>query len=263
MMWRVRHTDGKAESSAEYGSGTSSASFTKLENILDDNGEGTSERDTGARTSREDGATMYLREKKKPPSADERSPRFTINWDLFATLAGFWEDSAMDNIDEEYDRLVEHLHNCTKKAESSKSTKRCLSFETSELTRQRGAERAAGNQELTSELRKNTRYTRRDVASRKTRMTASKSPKGTTIASRKGMEKIVYDFYSDFFNSHVHLPHLRKDGHVIPEVLPPEVRHAIMSVRNRTAPGSDRIRPEHLKNLTHQHSGEAIYTLPV
>ncbi|KAK6740719.1 hypothetical protein RB195_008892 [Necator americanus] len=32
----------------------------------------------------------------------ERNPRTTINWDLFATLAGFWEDSAMDNIDEEY-----------------------------------------------------------------------------------------------------------------------------------------------------------------
>ncbi|ETN83263.1 hypothetical protein NECAME_17533 [Necator americanus] len=30
---------------------------------------------------------------------------------------GFWEDSAMDNIDEEYDRLVEHLHDHAKKAE--------------------------------------------------------------------------------------------------------------------------------------------------
>ncbi|ETN81568.1 hypothetical protein NECAME_08424 [Necator americanus] len=38
-----------------------------------------------------------------------RNPRTIINWDLFATLAGFWEDSAMDNIDDEYDRLVEHL----------------------------------------------------------------------------------------------------------------------------------------------------------
>ncbi|KAK6756043.1 hypothetical protein RB195_014437 [Necator americanus] len=78
--------------------------------------------------------------------------RTTINWDLFATLAGFWEDSAMDNIDEEYDRLVEHLHDCAKKAESFKTTKRRLSLETLELIRQRGAARAAGNQELTSEL---------------------------------------------------------------------------------------------------------------
>ncbi|KAK6765184.1 hypothetical protein RB195_025215 [Necator americanus] len=65
------------------------------------------------------------------------------------------------------------------------------------------------------------------------------------------MEKIIYDFYSDLFNSHVHLPphHLREDGQVIPEVLPSEIRHAIMSVRNRTAPDPDRIRPEHLKSL--------------
>ncbi|KAK6764640.1 hypothetical protein RB195_024819 [Necator americanus] len=71
------------------------------------------------------------------------------NWYLFATLAGFWEDFALDNID---DWLVEHLHDCTKKAESFKTTKRRQSPETLELIHQRGAARAAGNQELTSEL---------------------------------------------------------------------------------------------------------------
>ncbi|EYC18451.1 hypothetical protein Y032_0027g1523 [Ancylostoma ceylanicum] len=65
------------------------------------------------------------------------------------------------------------------------------------------------------------------------------------------MEKVIYDFYSDLFDSHVHLPpcHLREDGYVIPSVLPSEVRHAIKSVKNHTAPGPDRIRPEHLKSL--------------
>ncbi|KAK6745062.1 hypothetical protein RB195_011647 [Necator americanus] len=187
--------------------------------------------------------------------------------DLFATLAGFWEDSAMDNIDEEYDRLIEHLHDCAKKAESSETTKRRLSLEILELIRQRGAARAAGNQELTSELARlcreaikedlkerraevlaeaaeagrSIRYARRDFASRQTTMTTLRNPKGTTIASRRGMEKIIYDFYSDLFDSHVHLPphHLREDGQVIPEVLPSEIRHAIMSVRNRTAPGPE------------------------
>ncbi|KAK6744295.1 hypothetical protein RB195_011164 [Necator americanus] len=143
--------------------------------------------------------------------------------------------------------------------------------------RQRGAAQAAGNQELTSELArlcreaikedlkerraevlaeaaeagKSIRYARGDFASRKTRMTALRNPKGTAIASRRGMEKIIYDFYSDLFDSHVCLPphHLREDGQVIPKVLSSEVRHAIMSVRNRTAPGPDRIRPEHLKSL--------------
>ncbi|KAK6749007.1 hypothetical protein RB195_001551 [Necator americanus] len=63
------------------------------------------------------------------------------------------------------------------------------------------------------------------------------------------MEKIIYDFYSDLFDSHVHLPphHLGEDEHFIAEVLPSEIRHAIMSVKNRTAPGPDRIRPEQLK----------------
>ncbi|KAE9412688.1 hypothetical protein Angca_008687, partial [Angiostrongylus cantonensis] len=36
----------------------------------------------------------------------------------------------------------------------------------------------------------------------------------------------------------------------VPPVLPSEIRHAISSVKNRTAPGPDRIRSEHLKNLT-------------
>ncbi|KAK6737112.1 hypothetical protein RB195_019670 [Necator americanus] len=98
-------------------------------------------------------------------------------------------------------------------------------------------------------------------------MTALRNPKGTAIASRRGMEKIIYDFYSDLFDSHVHLPphHLREDGQVIPEVLPSEIRHAIMSVRNRTAPGpQNKTRtPEELSASTHQHPGEALYTLSV
>ncbi|KAK6757779.1 hypothetical protein RB195_015539 [Necator americanus] len=81
-------------------------------------------------------------------------------------------------------------------------------------------------------------------------MTALRNPKGTVTASRRGMEKNIYDFYSNPFDRYVHLPpyHLREDGQVIPEVLPSEIRYAIMSVRNRTEPGPDRIRPEHLKN---------------
>ncbi|KAE9412872.1 hypothetical protein Angca_002890, partial [Angiostrongylus cantonensis] len=35
----------------------------------------------------------------------------------------------------------------------------------------------------------------------------------------------------------------------VPPVLPSEIRHAISSVKNRTAPHPDRIRSEHLKNL--------------
>ncbi|KAK6760530.1 hypothetical protein RB195_021845 [Necator americanus] len=118
----------------------------------------------------------------------------------------------MDNINEEYDRVVEHLHDCDKKAESFKTTKGRLSLQTLELIRQRGAARAAGNQELTSELAKlcreaikedlkerrtevlaeaaeagkSIRYARRDFTSHKTWMSALRNPKGTTIVSRRG-----------------------------------------------------------------------------
>ncbi|ETN69398.1 endonuclease/exonuclease/phosphatase family protein [Necator americanus] len=98
------------------------------------------------------GRFSFTRRAEKAAKFRGRNPRAIINWDLFATLAGFREDSAMDNIDEEYDRLVEHLHDCAKKAESFKTTNRRLSLETLELIRQRGAARAAGNQALTSEL---------------------------------------------------------------------------------------------------------------
>ncbi|KAK6738044.1 hypothetical protein RB195_020256 [Necator americanus] len=67
-------------------------------------------------------------------------------------VASFWEGFAMDNIDEEYGQLAEHLRDCTKKAECFKTSKRDLSLETLVLIRQRGAARAAGNQELASEL---------------------------------------------------------------------------------------------------------------
>ncbi|VDO38347.1 unnamed protein product [Haemonchus placei] len=48
-----------------------------------------------------------------------RSPNTVVILDRFASLASLWEDpvSDNDNIDEEYDRLVEHLHDSTGKAE--------------------------------------------------------------------------------------------------------------------------------------------------
>ncbi|KAK6744350.1 hypothetical protein RB195_011198 [Necator americanus] len=65
------------------------------------------------------------------------------------------------------------------------------------------------------------------------------------------MEKVIHDFCSDLFHSHVHLPshHLREDGHVVSKVLPSEVRHAITSVKNPTSYGLDRIKPDHLNYL--------------
>ncbi|KAK6761970.1 hypothetical protein RB195_022897 [Necator americanus] len=140
----------------------------------------------------------------------------------------------MDNIDEEYDQLVEQFHE-----EGSE-----------EAINEDFEERKAEVLTKAAEAEKSLRYAR-NSANRKTKMAALRNPEETSIALRRGMEKIIHDFYSDLFDSHVHLPphHLREDGQVIPEVLPPRIRHAIMAVRNRTAPGPDRIRPEHLKSL--------------
>uniref|UniRef100_A0A158P944 Endo/exonuclease/phosphatase domain-containing protein n=1 Tax=Angiostrongylus cantonensis TaxID=6313 RepID=A0A158P944_ANGCA len=99
----------------------------------------------------------FSRKGEKAAKFKNRSPKTTTNWDLFNSLFGCWEDAAVDNIDEEYDRLIEHLHVSAMKAESSKVTKRRLSPETLELIRQRGIARAAGNRELTSELAKQCR----------------------------------------------------------------------------------------------------------
>ncbi|VDO41866.1 unnamed protein product [Haemonchus placei] len=51
--------------------------------------------------------------------------RTVVNWDHFASLASLCEDSVSDNIDEEYDRLIEHLYDCATKAESLKETGEC------------------------------------------------------------------------------------------------------------------------------------------
>nr|CDJ89008.1 RNA-directed DNA polymerase (reverse transcriptase) domain containing protein [Haemonchus contortus] len=207
----------------------------------------------------------------------KRSPKTSINWDHFASLASKWEDSVIDNIDEEYNRLVEHLHGSATKAESLQVAKRRLSSKTLELIRQRGIARATGNYQQTSELAKLWREAikedlkerraavmeeaaeagksihkaRRSFANYKTMMTSLRRSDGTVTASRRAMEKVIYDFYSDLFDSHVYLPthHLRQDEYIAPSVLPSEIRHAITSMKNCTAPGPDRINPEHLKSI--------------
>ncbi|KAK6761107.1 hypothetical protein RB195_022248 [Necator americanus] len=65
----------------------------------------------------------------------------------------------MDKSDEVYNWLVEHLHDCMKKAQSSKTTKRRVSPVSLELTRQCRAGRAAGNQEARNALQRGDKRT--------------------------------------------------------------------------------------------------------
>ncbi|KAK6760938.1 hypothetical protein RB195_022129 [Necator americanus] len=95
---------------------------------------------------------VIIGRERKDAKFTKRTPRTIIDWELFASLVGFRGDAIMGNIDDEYERLLEHLHDCTKKANSIKTTKRRPSDETLELIRRRGAPQGARNHELTSGL---------------------------------------------------------------------------------------------------------------
>uniref|UniRef100_A0A0K0CXU0 Uncharacterized protein n=1 Tax=Angiostrongylus cantonensis TaxID=6313 RepID=A0A0K0CXU0_ANGCA len=116
--------------------------------------------------------------------------------------------------------------------------------ETLELIRQRGIARAAGNRELTSELVKQCRQALKEdlkerraavmveaakpgksirkasqsFASYKTKMIALRRPDGIITASRKAMEKIVHEFYSNLLDNHAYLPsyEIKEDRYVVP-----------------------------------------------
>ncbi|ETN69091.1 hypothetical protein NECAME_15524, partial [Necator americanus] len=126
------------------------------------------------------GRFSFTRRAEKAAKFRERNPRTITIWDLFATLFGFWEDSAMDN--NEYDRLVEHLHDCAKKPESFKTTKRRLSLEALELIRLCGAAQATENQELTSELARLCREAiKEDLKERRAEVLAEAAEEGKGI----------------------------------------------------------------------------------
>ncbi|KAK6756057.1 hypothetical protein RB195_014444 [Necator americanus] len=79
----------------------------------------------------------------------------------------------MNNIDDEYERLIEHLYDCTRiaKREGKETIKECLKERRAEVL----AEAAKAG--------KSTRDACRDFASSKSRMTALPNPKKTTTAS--------------------------------------------------------------------------------
>uniref|UniRef100_A0A7I4Z425 BAR domain-containing protein n=1 Tax=Haemonchus contortus TaxID=6289 RepID=A0A7I4Z425_HAECO len=158
----------------------------------------------------------------------KRSPNTSTNWDHFDSLASKWEDSVIDNIDEEYNRLVDHLHDSARKAEmwyrasyrqsptNSKRAKLCR-----EAIKEDLKEGRAAVMDEATEAGKGILKARRSFANYKTKMTSLRCPDEAVTASRRTMEKVIYDFNSDLFDSLVHLStyHLRQDEYIAPSVL--------------------------------------------
>ncbi|KAK6733509.1 hypothetical protein RB195_017330 [Necator americanus] len=218
-------------SSAGYRSSTSSTSLTKLENILDDNCEGTKQVEEmlgPVRPVKTDYPSMLPKRKRT------RMTNCTYKARTRASGAAI-EDLMMQAKKIKYDiiGLTEmrrrHSLNAVYKTGEELFLGTCGS-------------RDVGNQELTSENSQPSSCSREGVQ----RLTFVTELERNHHCIEKADCEIICDFYSDLFESHVHLPlhHQTVDGHFIPEVLPSEIRHAVMS-----APGPDRIRPEHLKNI--------------
>ncbi|VDO43187.1 unnamed protein product [Haemonchus placei] len=103
------------------------------------------------------------------------------------------EDSVINNIDEQYNRLVEHLHDSAEKAGSLQETKRRLSWKTLELIRRRGIaevikedliEKRAVLTEA-AEAGKSIRKAFQSFINYKTKMTSPCRPGGTVTASQR------------------------------------------------------------------------------
>ncbi|VDM57472.1 unnamed protein product [Angiostrongylus costaricensis] len=123
-------------------------------------------------------------------------------------------------------------------------------MQTDDKRRSYGERRAAVMVEA-AEAKKSIRKVNRRLVNYMTKVVGLQRPHETVTASRKEMVKIIHEYNSDLFDSHVHLSscEIKENGYIVPPVLLSEIRHAILSVKNRTAPGPDRIRPEHLRNL--------------
>ncbi|VDO34722.1 unnamed protein product [Haemonchus placei] len=135
-----------------------------------------------------------------------RSHRTVVNWDHFASLASLREDSVSDNIDDEYDRLVEHLHETTLFEDSRADTpawnraSSCNNQLTSKLAKlcraiKEGLKaRGAAVLSEAAESGKSIHKARGSFVNYKTKMTSLHSPEGTVTASRRAMEKVIRSY---------------------------------------------------------------------
>lgn len=100
----------------------------------------------------------------------------------------------------------------------------------------------------TAERRMSIKRCKRDLNDRRAVVSALKDNDGVTRTSRRTMEHIVQNFYTNLFRSSVSVPRCPPsvEGE-IPPILESEVRHAIKSMKKGTAPGPDNITADLLR----------------
>ncbi|VDO84777.1 unnamed protein product [Haemonchus placei] len=105
---------------------------------------------------------------------------------------------------------------------------------------------------------------RQSFTSYEAEMSFLRRPNGTVTTSRRAIENVVYDFYSDLFESLVYLPthHLRQDEYIAPSILSSKIWHAITSIINCTALDQTRTSEESF-TLYRLNSGQAVHVVPV
>ncbi|VDP24113.1 unnamed protein product [Heligmosomoides polygyrus] len=146
-----------------------------------------------------------FRVKEKAAKFKKRNPRTTINWDFNTSLAGLWKWTTSRNTTASC--TISAIVLSEPKAWSStyklpsELAKLCRAAIKEDLK-----ERRAEVLSEAAEAGLSICNVRRNFANFKTNMTALRRPDGTVTFSRRTMEKVIHDLYSDLFDSHVHLP---------------------------------------------------------
>ncbi|VDO22808.1 unnamed protein product [Haemonchus placei] len=118
--------------------------------------------------------------------------------------------------------------------------------------------RRAAVMDEAAEAGKSIRKAQRSFANYKTKMTSLRRPDRTVTASRREMEKVIYDFYWDLYDNYVYLPthYHGQDEYIAPSILLP--KFDLPSRRGSTVPGPDRMKPEYLESLPHLTAHRAL-----
>ncbi|VDO99400.1 unnamed protein product [Heligmosomoides polygyrus] len=180
---------------------------------------------------------MFKRDTHKP--APVRIPTFKSEELEYAIKSYDW--NLLEDPSEDYDLLSKGLLKCASSSREaiSPSASR-LNAHAIKLLEQRRAVKLKQGSSIKS--------CKRDLCDQKAIMSALMDKDGTTQTSRRAMEAIVQEFYTDLFRSSTTVPKcLMPPAEEVPPILESEVAHAIRRMKPGTAPGPDGISADLLR----------------